>query len=63
MGSAGSGMCELTNQSRLGIWKRGALKRQEPEASVFQTEGGYSTAALDSMRRLLVVFLFCFVLH
>ena len=41
---AASGMCELTNQSRLGT-QEGVLK----ETGAFQTE--YSTAALDSLKK------------
>ena len=37
VGSAGSGMCELTNQSRFCIWEE-ALKRQVLNRA-FQTEG------------------------
>ena len=40
-------MCELTNTSRLGIWE-GNLKETGAKP-----EGGYSTAALDSMRKVM----------
>lgn len=44
---AGSGMCKLTNHSRLGIWE-GNLKETGAKP-----EGEYSAAALDSMRNVM----------
>ena len=46
---AGSGMCELTNQSRLDIQKGRGLK----ETGAFQTDGEQSAATLDRMRKLM----------
>ena len=47
MSGAGSGMFELTNQSRLGNQGEGFLKRQELKQSL-QTEGAY-TAVLTAV--------------
>ena len=49
MSGAGSGMCELTNQSI----QDGGLKETGARIGVFQSEGGHSDAELDSLRKLL----------
>ena len=48
---AGSGMCELTNQSRMGIQEGGRLKRQELQQGVSDR-----AAALDAMRKTNAYF-------
>lgn len=48
---AGSGICELTNQSQLGI-QEWALKTQE-----LKPEGDCSAAGLDSMRTPVQLFM------
>lgn len=50
---SGSGVCELTTESRLGIWEE-SLKEARA-ITVFKTEGDYSAEELDSLNFLFIL--------
>lgn len=50
---SGSGVCEPTTESRLGIWEE-SLKEARA-ITVFKTESDYSAEELDSLNFLFIL--------